>query len=103
MPIYEYRCESCGLELEKIQKVSDPPIRDCPGCGKASLNKLISAGAFRLKGGGWYETDFKTGRKKNLTGDSAADSSPAKKEGGAAAESKTAEGKTAGKANTAAD
>jgi len=66
MPIYEYRCEACGHELEAIQKMSDDPLSECPECGKAALKKLISAAGFRLKGGGWYETDFKQGNKKNL-------------------------------------
>jgi putative FmdB family regulatory protein len=63
MPIYEYRCESCGVELEKIQKFSDEPLTDCPSCGKSSLKKLVSASSFRLKGSGWYETDFKNKNK----------------------------------------
>ena len=66
MPIYEYRCESCGHELETLQKISDVPLIDCPSCLAPALKKLISATAFRLSGGGWYETDFKTGQKKNL-------------------------------------
>jgi putative FmdB family regulatory protein len=70
MPIYEYRCESCEHTLEALQKISDQPLSDCPECAKPTLKKLISAAAFRLKGGGWYETDFKTGNKKNLAGDS---------------------------------
>lgn len=69
MPIYEYRCQSCGHELEKLQKISDPPLVDCPECGESALNKLISAAGFRLKGGGWYETDFKKDNKRNLAGD----------------------------------
>ncbi len=69
MPIYEYRCQSCGHELEKLQKLSDAPLVDCPACGKPTLSKLISAAGFRLKGGGWYETDFKKDGKKNLAGD----------------------------------
>lgn len=60
MPIYEYQCESCGETLEKIQKFSDAPLTDCPACGKSTLKKLVSASSFRLKGSGWYETDFKT-------------------------------------------
>lgn len=59
MPFYEYQCKSCGHELEAMQKVSDAPLRKCPECGKAQLNRLMSAPVFRLKGGGWYETDFK--------------------------------------------
>lgn len=66
MPIYEYKCEACGHYLETLQKISDPPLTDCHKCGKPALKKLISAAAFRLKGGGWYETDFKTGNKKNV-------------------------------------
>jgi putative FmdB family regulatory protein len=59
MPIYEYLCENCGKELEKIQKISDAPLLDCPECGKAQLRKKISAVGFQLKGTGWYATDFK--------------------------------------------
>ena len=66
MPIYEYQCEACGEQSEAIQKMSDPALTDCPKCGKAALKKLISAAGFRLSGGGWYETDFKTGSKKNV-------------------------------------
>ncbi len=70
MPIYEYQCNHCGHELEAIQKMSDAPLTDCPACGKPALAKKISAAGFRLKGGGWYETDFKTSNKKNLAGGS---------------------------------
>ena len=66
MPIYEYQCQACGHELEKLQRMADDPLKDCPDCGKAELRRLVSAAAFRLKGGGWYETDFKKGDKKNL-------------------------------------
>ncbi|MEA3277674.1 MAG: FmdB family zinc ribbon protein [Pseudomonadota bacterium] len=66
MPIYEYRCENCGHEMDALQKLSDAPLVDCPQCGQPALKKLISAAGFRLKGGGWYETDFKSGKKKNL-------------------------------------
>lgn len=69
MPIYEYRCQDCGHELEKLQKLSDAPLVDCPACGKPALTKLVSAAGFRLKGGGWYETDFKKDGKRNLVGD----------------------------------
>lgn len=70
MPIYEYQCESCDHLLEKLQKLSDDPLKDCPSCHEATLTKLVSAAAFRLKGSGWYETDFKTGSKKNVHGGS---------------------------------
>ena len=68
MPIYEYRCAACGHTLEALQKFSDKPLRKCPECSKSSLKRLISAPSFRLKGGGWYETDFKQGseKKRNL-------------------------------------
>ena len=69
MPIYEYQCEDCAHEIEVLQKISDPVLSECPACGKLTLVKRISAPSFRLKGGGWYETDFKTGNKKNLAGD----------------------------------
>lgn len=74
MPIYEYSCQSCGHELEALQKISDPLLTDCPECGASSLKKKVSAAGFRLKGGGWYETDFKSGNKKNVAGDKPADS-----------------------------
>ena len=66
MPIYEYRCEECGHELEKLQRMSDDPLRDCPACGAAQLKRLVSAAGFRLKGSGWYETDFKQDGRRNL-------------------------------------
>lgn len=80
MPIYEYRCQSCGHEHEALQKISDPLLTDCPDCGESALKKKVSAAGFRLKGGGWYETDFKSGNKKNVVGDKSADS--AKSESG---------------------
>jgi len=66
MPIYEYECKACGHRQEAIQKMSDDPLVDCAACNKPTLSKMVSAPAFRLKGGGWYETDFKGGNKKNL-------------------------------------
>ncbi len=71
MPIYEYKCKSCGHKFDKIQKISDDPLTDCPDCGAPELVKLISAAGFRLKGTGWYETDFKnSGSKAKDTGKS---------------------------------
>lgn len=73
MPIYEYQCSACGHRLEVIQKFSDAPLTDCPECGKSALQKMISAPSFQLKGGGWYQTDFKEmGRKKPSAGGEAA-------------------------------
>lgn len=70
MPIYEYRCNACEHELEAMQKLADPPLTDCPACGASALKKKISAVGFRLKGSGWYETDFKNSdKKKNLAKD----------------------------------
>jgi putative FmdB family regulatory protein len=66
MPIYEYQCTECGYQTEVLQKISDDPLKDCPQCGKPTMKKMVTAAAFRLKGGGWYETDFKSGRKKNV-------------------------------------
>jgi putative FmdB family regulatory protein len=72
MPIYEYVCKQCGHEFETLQKVSDEPLKTCPACARECLKKKISAAGFRLSGSGWYETDFKSDRKKNLAqGDSA--------------------------------
>ena len=76
MPIYEYQCDACGSEHEIIQKMSDQPLMICPACSEPELKKKISAAGFRLKGGGWYETDFKSGSKKNVS-ESAAKSAPA--------------------------
>ena len=89
MPFYEYQCTSCGHEEEVLQKVGDKPLTKCPECGKSTMKKMISAAAFRLKGGGWYETDFKSGGKKNVAGD-------AKTEKKAGETSKKADTKSAG-------
>ena len=61
MPIYEYRCKECEHEVEALQKLSDPPLVDCPACGKPALQKRVSAAGFQLKGSGWYVTDFRGG------------------------------------------
>ena len=73
MPFYEYQCTRCGHEEEVLQKVSDKPLKKCPVCGKSAMQKKVSAAAFRLKGSGWYETDFKSGSKKNVAGDDKAE------------------------------
>ena len=95
MPIYEYRCESCGEELEKIQKMSDPPLRDCPCCGREALIKLVSASSFRLKGSGWYETDFKNKPKPPADKEAGEETGKeaGKDEGGKAGEGKPGDGK----------
>ena len=66
MPIYEYKCSKCEHQFEVIQRFSDNPVESCPACNRKTVKKLVSAPSFRLKGGGWYETDFKTGSKKNI-------------------------------------
>ncbi|SEM22871.1 FmdB family zinc ribbon protein [Halomonas caseinilytica] len=86
MPIYEYECKACGHRLEKLQKLSAAPLTDCPACERSELGRLVSAAGFRLAGGGWYETDFKTGSKKNLAGGN---------EGGKAAETSSKDGTAA--------
>jgi len=73
MPLYNYQCESCGHHLEAIQKISEAPLTDCPACAQPQLKKTVSRAGFRLSGTGWYETDFKTGAKKNLAGAEKAD------------------------------
>lgn len=84
MPFYEYQCSACGHHHEELQKVSDRPLRKCPACGRPALKRLVSAPVFRLKGGGWYETDFKSDAesKRNLAGEkepAAVESAPAEK------------------------
>ena len=70
MPFYEYECPHCGYDEEVLQKINDKPLTKCPTCGKKGLKKLMSAPVFRLKGSGWYETDFKSDKenKRNLAG-----------------------------------
>lgn len=69
MPFYEYRCPQCGFEKEVLHGISSKPELPCDACGEAQLEKLISAAGFRLKGSGWYETDFKSDKQRNLAGD----------------------------------
>lgn len=74
MPIYEYTCEHCGQHVEKLQKLSEAPLTDCPACHQSRLRRKVSAAGFRLAGSGWYETDFKSGNKRNLAGDNKSNS-----------------------------
>ena len=102
MPIYEYVCRDCGHELERLQRLSDDPLTECPDCGEAALKRKVSAAGFRLAGGGWYETDFKSEGQRNLSGDksdsakSSETSGAGKKDGDGASAAKPKEG--AGKA-----
>ena len=93
MPIYEYRCSSCGHELEALQKLSDPLLLACPACGKPALSKLVTAAGFQLKGSGWYATDFKSSGSKpaaKSTGDKDGGSKPAESKTESKTESKSA-------------
>jgi len=94
MPIYEYQCQACQEQLEALQKLSDAALLDCPKCGQPSLKKKISAAAFRLKGSGWYETDFKTGNKKNLAGGAESSGSGDSSAAASTGESKSSDNKT---------
>ena len=98
MPIYEYACKKCNHTLDALQKMSDAPLVDCPECGEPQLRRLISAPRFRLKGEGWYETDFKKDKQRNLlssdgeppkemASDKAATADTGSKDSGKAAES----------------
>ena len=94
MPIYAYKCASCGHAKDVLQKMSDTPLSVCPACGEASFQKQLTAAGFQLKGSGWYVTDFRDGGRK----DASAKDAPAKGEGGAAAaptDGKAAESKPA--------
>jgi len=92
MPIYEYRCAACGHHLEALQKMSESPLRKCPECGKQRLKRLMSASRFRLKGSGWYETDFKNDaeKKRNLVEQAGEPAASAEKSDGGATEAKPA-------------
>jgi putative FmdB family regulatory protein len=99
MPFYEYQCSACGHHHEELQKVTDRPMRKCPACGRTTLRRLVSAPVFRLKGSGWYETDFKADKeaKRNLAGERepAADKDKTDKPKEDKAEAKPTETKTA--------
>jgi putative FmdB family regulatory protein len=99
MPIYEYRCASCGFQNEYLQKVSDPVLSDCPKCGKATFRKLLTAAGFQLKGSGWYATDFKnSGAKpagKKAGGDAKPETGSAPDAGSKTADSKPDSGSSA--------
>lgn len=97
MPIYEYRCHHCGHSLEKLQKISDAPLTDCPICKKPELRKKVSAAGFQLKGTGWYVTDFKNNSGANKQ------SSVAAGEGGAGSSSSGLASTSAGTSGTSSD
>jgi putative FmdB family regulatory protein len=95
MPFYEYECSNCKFYCEVMQKITDAPLKKCPSCKKSTLTKLVSAPVFRLKGGGWYETDFKSEKegKRNLAESATSDKED--KPAPAAADAKPAETKAA--------
>jgi len=103
MPIYEYRCADCGHELEAIQKFSDEPLTQCPSCGASGLRRKISAAAFRLKGGGWYETDFKKDKRRNVVADGSDGKSASGNDGGSDKPAADAAPASADKAKTSTD
>ncbi|MCY4142419.1 MAG: zinc ribbon domain-containing protein [Gammaproteobacteria bacterium] len=94
MPIYEYQCRACGHGFETIQKFSDDPLVDCPACEKPDLKKLVSRVAFRLKGSGWYETDFKKEGKRNVVDADSSDTKTDEPSGDQKAKAKKENGKT---------
>src|SRR5687767_13100566 len=102
MPIYEYRCGACGHHLEALQKMADAPLRKCPHCGKSQLKRLVSASQFRLKGGGWYETDFKNKNetKRNLVEKGGAEASEASSDKSTDTSAKDAAGKAVAEAKS---
>jgi putative FmdB family regulatory protein len=78
MPIYAYKCASCGFAKDQLQKISDPALTDCPDCGQSTFTKQITAAGFQLKGSGWYATDFKGGSgSPSPSGTACSDTSPA--------------------------
>ena len=102
MPIYEYKCDACGYQYEVIQKISDSPLLECPKCAQAKLRKLVSAAGFRLSGSGWYETDFKGDRKRNLAEKDSKEPKQADKKGVSKDSSKSTDaGKSASKSKPA--
>lgn len=94
MPIYEYSCGNCGHELETLQKLSEAPLRLCPACGQEALSKKVTAAGFRLKGGGWYETDFKSGSKRNVASDAGGSDSGGSSSAGASSSAGSATSST---------
>jgi putative FmdB family regulatory protein len=103
MPIYEYLCSACAHTLDALQKLSEDPLVYCPQCGAAALKRQVSAPSFRLKGSGWYETDFKNDRRRNISeSDSKGDEKPEKKSDGKPDkpdEARAAKAEPAGKAD----
>ena len=102
MPIYEYECRDCGRRLDALRKISDPPLTECPECGRHSLKKLLSAPHFRLKGSGWYETDFKHSGREKPAGEAKAGAENGKTAGKDKDSAKTSSGGDSAKTNSTA-
>jgi putative FmdB family regulatory protein len=104
MPFYEYECSNCRFYVEVLQKISEQPLKKCPSCGKNALKKLVSAPVFRLKGSGWYETDFKSDQenKRNLAAAEKEEKQPKPAEADGKSEAKI-EAKPEGKADSKPD
>ena len=100
MPIYAYRCQDCGFAKDVLQKVSDPPLTECPECKKATFAKQLTAAGFHLKGTGWYVTDFRDGQKKPASSGSASNSASNSASGSSAADSGSAKTDTASAATS---
>lgn len=94
MPIYAYKCESCGHAKDVLQKISDAPLTDCPACGASTFSKQLTAAGFQLKGSGWYATDFRNGSSTGAATSAAA--------GTAATASASAEPASSGSSDAAA-
>jgi putative FmdB family regulatory protein len=103
MPIYAYRCDACGHTLEKLQKISDSPLTNCPACGKAALVKQVTAAGFQLKGTGWYVTDFRGGSNTAAKSDSKSADGGADSGGQKASDATPAASATAASATATAD
>ena len=89
MPIYAYRCGRCGHELDALQKISEPALTDCPACGEAALQKMLTAPGFQLTGSGWYQTDYRGGAKPAAAGAAAATDAPSEAKAEAKSEAKS--------------
>jgi len=106
VPIYEYACAACHAHTEQLQKIDAPPLTDCPSCGRSELKRLVSPAGFRLKGGGWYETDFKQSGKRHLAGEAGGGAKPDAASDAAADKKQKSEDKpapAAGSAQSAVD
>ena len=99
MPIYAYRCTTCGHAQDVLRKISDPPLSVCPTCGAATFVKQVTAAGFQLKGSGWYVTDFRGDKKSAKTGEG--DAAPASEGKAAEGDAAPANGKDAAKSDTA--